>query len=43
MVNFASARENLLGEYVRVRVTRAGPNSLVGDLLEGSTQGVTVI
>ena len=30
-VNFTSARENLLGEYVRVRVTRAGPNSLVGE------------
>jgi tRNA-2-methylthio-N6-dimethylallyladenosine synthase len=43
MVNFASSRENLLGEYVQVRVTRAGPNSLVGDLVEGSTQGAAVI
>jgi tRNA-2-methylthio-N6-dimethylallyladenosine synthase len=31
IVNFVSARENLLGEYVAVRVTRAGPNSLVGE------------
>ncbi len=42
-VNFATARENLLGEYVRVRVTRAGPNSLVGDFVEGSTQAAAVI
>ena len=33
-VNFASPRENLLGEYVQVRVTRAGPNSFVGQHLE---------
>jgi tRNA-2-methylthio-N6-dimethylallyladenosine synthase len=31
VVNFASPRENLLGQYVRVRITRAGPNSLVGE------------
>ena len=31
VVNFASERENLLGEYVSVRVTRAAPNSLVGE------------
>jgi tRNA-2-methylthio-N6-dimethylallyladenosine synthase len=33
VVNFVSPRENLLGEYIRVRVTRAGPNSLVGAAL----------
>jgi tRNA-2-methylthio-N6-dimethylallyladenosine synthase len=31
VLNFTSTRENILGEYVRVRVTRAGPNSLVGE------------
>jgi tRNA-2-methylthio-N6-dimethylallyladenosine synthase len=31
MVNFTSPRENLLGQYLQVRVTRAGPNSLVGE------------
>jgi tRNA-2-methylthio-N6-dimethylallyladenosine synthase len=31
VVNFVSPRENLLGEYVSVRVTRAGPNSLVAE------------
>jgi tRNA-2-methylthio-N6-dimethylallyladenosine synthase len=31
VVNFSAARENLLGEYVGVRITRAGPNSLVGE------------
>jgi tRNA-2-methylthio-N6-dimethylallyladenosine synthase len=31
VVNFVSPRENLLGEYVSVRVTRVGPNSLVGE------------
>ncbi|HKV03505.1 MAG TPA: tRNA (N6-isopentenyl adenosine(37)-C2)-methylthiotransferase MiaB [Candidatus Acidoferrales bacterium] len=30
VVNFTSPRESLLGEYVQVRVTRAGPYSLVG-------------
>jgi tRNA-2-methylthio-N6-dimethylallyladenosine synthase len=29
-VNFASSRQDLLGEYVRVCVTGAGPNSLTG-------------
>ncbi len=31
VVNFVSQRENLLGEYARVRVERSGPNSLVGE------------
>jgi tRNA-2-methylthio-N6-dimethylallyladenosine synthase len=31
MINFTSTRENLLGEYVSVRVTRAGPNSFTGE------------
>jgi len=31
VVNFTSPRSNLLGEYIQVRVTRAGPNSLVGE------------
>ncbi len=31
VVNFVSQRENLLGEFVLVKVTRAGPNSLVGE------------
>jgi tRNA-2-methylthio-N6-dimethylallyladenosine synthase len=31
VVNFISERENLLGEFVSVRVTRAAPNSLVGE------------
>ena len=31
VVNFTSPRETLLGEYVHVRVAKAGPNSLVGD------------
>src|ERR1700722_8585958 len=31
MLNFTSPRENLLGEYVQVRVTSAGPISLVGE------------
>jgi len=30
VVNFTSPRESLLGEYAQVRITRAGPNSLVG-------------
>jgi len=30
-LNFASSRTDLLGEYVRVRVTGAGPNSLTGE------------
>jgi tRNA-2-methylthio-N6-dimethylallyladenosine synthase len=31
VLNFTSPRLDLLGQYVRVRVTRAGPNSLVGE------------
>jgi tRNA-2-methylthio-N6-dimethylallyladenosine synthase len=31
VLNFTSSRENILGQYVHVRVTRAGPNSLVGE------------
>ena len=31
VLNFTSSRTNLLGEYVRVRVTGAGPNSLAGE------------
>jgi len=33
VVNFASTEERLLGEYVSVRITRGGPNSLVGELV----------
>ena len=31
VLNFTSPRSDLLGEYVRVRVTGAGPNSLAGE------------
>ena len=31
VLNFTSSRTNLLGEYVSVRVTGAGPNSLTGE------------
>lgn len=31
VVNFVSEKENLLGEYAHVRITRSGPNSLVGE------------
>ena len=31
ILNFTSPRQNLLGEYVQARVTRAGPNSLIGE------------
>ena len=31
ILNFASPHSDLLGQYVRVRVTRASPNSLVGE------------
>ncbi len=31
VLNFASPLSNLLGHYLQVRVTRAGPNSLVGE------------
>src|SRR5579863_10082330 len=33
IINFSTARENLLGQYVQVKVTRGGPNSLVGELV----------
>ena len=33
VVNFTSEGANLLGEYAQVRVTRGGPNSLLGELL----------
>jgi tRNA-2-methylthio-N6-dimethylallyladenosine synthase len=36
ILNFTSSSENILGEYVQVRVTRAGPNSLVGEHVESS-------
>jgi tRNA-2-methylthio-N6-dimethylallyladenosine synthase len=35
VVNFTSSRENLLGEYIQVRVVGAGPNSLVGEHVFG--------
>jgi tRNA-2-methylthio-N6-dimethylallyladenosine synthase len=31
VLNFTSPAENLLGQYAQVRVTGAGPNSLVGE------------
>lgn len=31
VVNFVSQQENLLGKYARVRIEKAGPNSLVGE------------
>src|SRR5260370_33762622 len=31
MINFASQEKDLLGTYVQVRVTGAGPNNLVGE------------
>jgi tRNA-2-methylthio-N6-dimethylallyladenosine synthase len=31
VVNFTSPRPGLLGEYVQVKISRAGPNSLVGE------------
>ena len=34
VLNFTSSRGNILGQYVHVRVTRAGPNSLVGEHVE---------
>jgi tRNA-2-methylthio-N6-dimethylallyladenosine synthase len=33
IVNFTSPRENLLGEYIQVRIARAGPYALVGELV----------
>jgi tRNA-2-methylthio-N6-dimethylallyladenosine synthase len=32
IVNFTSPRQNILGQYLSVKVTRSGPNSLVGEL-----------
>jgi len=34
IVNFSTSRENLLGQYVQVRITRGGPNSLVGEQVD---------
>ncbi len=31
VINFTSLSENLLGEYIQVRVTRAAPHSLIGE------------
>jgi len=31
VVNFTSAAPVALGEYLQVRITKAGPNSLVGE------------
>jgi tRNA-2-methylthio-N6-dimethylallyladenosine synthase len=36
VINFTSRRESILGEYAQVHVTRAGPNSLVGEHVEPS-------
>jgi tRNA-2-methylthio-N6-dimethylallyladenosine synthase len=36
ILNFTTSSENILGEYVQVRVARAGPNSLVGEHVEPS-------
>jgi tRNA-2-methylthio-N6-dimethylallyladenosine synthase len=33
VVNFTSPRENLLGQYLQVKVTRSGPGSLSGEHL----------
>jgi tRNA-2-methylthio-N6-dimethylallyladenosine synthase len=33
IINFTSPLENLLGQYVQVRVTRSGPYSLIGEQL----------
>jgi tRNA-2-methylthio-N6-dimethylallyladenosine synthase len=34
IVNFTSNRENLLGQYLSVKITRGGANSLVGECIE---------
>ncbi len=31
IVNFSTSRDNLLGQYVQVRITRSAPNSLIGE------------
>src|ERR1700690_3023203 len=33
IINFSTSRENLLGQYVQVRITRSAPNSLIGEQL----------
>jgi tRNA-2-methylthio-N6-dimethylallyladenosine synthase len=33
VLNFSSPHSNLLGQYIQVRVTRASPNSLIGEQL----------
>ena len=33
IINFSTPHQNLLGQYAQVRVTRSGPNSLVGEQL----------
>jgi tRNA-2-methylthio-N6-dimethylallyladenosine synthase len=34
LVNFTSSRESLLGEYTRVKISRASPNALFGEHVE---------
>src|SRR5215469_6402125 len=36
VVNFSSHAENILGDYVQVKVTGATPNSLIGEALTGT-------
>jgi tRNA A37 methylthiotransferase MiaB len=35
IVNFSTSRENLLGQYVQVHITRSAPNSLIGEEVQG--------
>ena len=35
VMNFTSQAENILGDYVQVKVTGATPNCLVGEMVEG--------
>ncbi|HUL33801.1 MAG TPA: tRNA (N6-isopentenyl adenosine(37)-C2)-methylthiotransferase MiaB [Candidatus Eisenbacteria bacterium] len=39
VMNFSSQAENILGDYVQVRVTAATPNSLVGEMAARSVSG----
>ena len=39
IVNFSTSRENLLGQYVQVHITRSAPNSLIGEEVHGEEQG----
>src|SRR5579864_1289400 len=40
IVNFSTSRENLLGQYVQVHITRSAPNSLIGEEVQsGVAQG----